>query len=304
MTGAGDGPGSTAGDGPDTTADDDTTTSDDAAVDPGDGDASDDEARYCYCAVSVDDDADRPLDVEGVDDEPVRLLAADGVGIVLHDCDGLYDSDDPTQVQGWLLSHQAVVDEATEAFGTPVPFRFDTVVEGDDDAVRSWLTDQRDRLAEILAEFAGHAEYRIEVVVDEETLDAHLAESDDRLRELAEQRDDSEEGTAFLVDKQYDKRLAELRRERRAARTESLADDVAAHAREVQELDDPSTTLGEGRDREGTVQARLTLLADEAAVDAIGDVLDEVADEDGVSVRFTGPWPPYSFVPEVDGGAP
>ena len=263
-----------------------------------------DEARYCYCAVTVDEgDDDRALDLEGVDDEPVRLLATDDVGLLVHDCEGLYDSDDPTEVQGWLLSHQAVVDAATEEFGTPVPFRFDTVVQGDDDTVRSWLREQRDRLADVLADLEGCAEYRIEVMVDEETLDDHLAASDDRLQELAARREDSEEGTAFLVDKQYDKRLKELRRDRRAARTASLAEDVAAHAREVRELDDPSTTLGDTPDREGTVQARLTLLADEEGVDAVGSILDEVAAEEGVSVRFTGPWPPYSFVPEVDDGA-
>ena len=263
---------------------------------------TDDEARYCYCAVSHDDDAeDRSLNLLGVDDEPVRLLAGDGVGVVVHDCAGLYDSEDPTEVQGWLLSHQAVVDAATETFGTPMPFRFDTIVQGDDDTVRSWLDEQRDRLSDVLADLEGCAEYRVEVIVDEEALDEHLAESDDRLQELAEQRDGSTEGTAFLVDKQYDKRLKELRRERRAERTASLAEDLGAHVREVRELDDPTTTtLGDTSDRDGTVQARLTLLADDEGVDAVGTILDDVAAEEGVSVRFTGPWPPYSFVPEVD----
>ncbi|MWG36022.1 gas vesicle protein GvpL [Halomarina oriensis] len=269
------------------------------------GDAPDDsgEARYCYCAVSLHEGVEPgPLGLAGVEDEPVRLLAEGDVGLFVHDCAGLYDSADPTEVQGWLLSHQAVVDAATERFGTPVPFRFDTVVQGDDDTVRSWLTEHRERFADVLTDLAGCSEYRIEVLVDEETLDAAIVESDERLRELAAQRDESTEGTAFLVDKQYDKRLNELRRERRAARTETLGTRVAEHAREVQEPDDPTTTLGDTPEKEGAVQARLTALADEEGVDAIGSVLDDVADEAGVRVRFTGPWPPYSFVPEVDDG--
>jgi len=267
-------------------------------------DGESEHARYCYCAVSLDgDEAERTLDVTGVEDEPVRLLVEDGVGLLVHDCAGLYDSDDPTEVQRWLLSHQAVVDEATERFGTPVPFRFDTIVQGDDGTVREWLVDQRDRFVTVLDDLAGCAEYRIEVLVDEEALDASLAESDDRLRELAERRDDSTEGTAFLVDKQYDERLRELRRERRATRTETLAADVGDHARKVQTLDDPTTTLGDTPEKEGAVQARLTVLADDDGVDAVGSLLDDVAAEEGVTVRFTGPWPPYSFVPEVDDGA-
>jgi hypothetical protein len=268
------------------------------------GDSTTDDARYCYCAVAVpDEETEHSLAIEGVEDEPVRLLVEGTVGLLVHDCAGLYDSADPTEVQGWLLSHQAVVDAATERFGTPVPFRFDTVVQGDDETVRAWLADHRERFAEILADLAGCSEYRIEVLVDEETLDAGIVESDDRLRELAARRDDSTEGTAFLVDKQYDKRLKELRRSRRTARTERLATRVAEHAREVQEPDDPTTTLGDTPEKEGAVQARLTALADDEGVEAIGSILDDVAAERGVTVRFTGPWPPYSFVPEVDDGA-
>ena len=268
--------------------------------------ASDDDgpARYCYCAVALDDGdgAERTLDLTGLDEEPVRLLADGDVGVLVHDCTGLYDSADPTEVQGWLLSHQAIVDAADERFGTPVPFRFDTVVHGDDDAVRSWLADRRGWLASVLDDVAGRSEYHVEVLVDAETLDADIVATDDRLAELAERREAAADGTAFLLEKQYEDRLRERRRERRRERTESLAADVEAHATEVRPLEEPSTTLvdsGEDDEEEET-QARLTLLADEAGASAVGEVLDDVVEEPGVAVRFTGPWPPYSFVPSVD----
>ena len=35
--------------------------------------------------------------------------------------------------------------------------------------------------------------------------------------------------------------------------------------------------------------------------EGMGEMLDEVAAETGVEVRFTGPWPPYSFVPAIGG---
>ena len=28
----------------------------------------------------------------------------------------------------------------------------------------------------------------------------------------------------------------------------------------------------------------------------LGNVLEEIQETEGISVRFTGPWPPYSFV--------
>ena len=39
----------------------------------------------------------------------------------------------------------------------------------------------------------------------------------------------------------------------------------------------------------------LSLLVARLAVAPIGEYLERVSQEPGVEVRFTGPWPPYSF---------
>ena len=39
----------------------------------------------------------------------------------------------------------------------------------------------------------------------------------------------------------------------------------------------------------------LSLLTDQAGVQRVGDYLEPVSQESGAEVRFTGPWPPYSF---------
>lgn len=45
----------------------------------------------------------------------------------------------------------------------------------------------------------------------------------------------------------------------------------------------------------------LTILAREDREETVGDALDEYADRPGVEIRFTGPWPPYSFAPDLAG---
>ncbi len=45
---------------------------------------------------------------------------------------------------------------------------------------------------------------------------------------------------------------------------------------------------------------QVSFLAHEDREEEIGRVLDDVAAEPGVEIRFTGPWPPYSFAPELD----
>jgi hypothetical protein len=264
---------------------------------------SDDPAdRYLYCVVDVADVSQPTFETTGVDGSTTTLVTQGDLGAVVHRCDGIYASDERGEVTGWLLAHQSVVDDAGETFDTPLPFRFDTVVEGDDDAVREWLAEERDTLRSALDALSGHWEYRVEVTTDGDD-EAALVEQDEQLRELADRKTDADEGTAFLLERQYDRRLSTLQRDRHAERVASLTDDLAELTREVHETD---------QDDDGTTRSTtLTMLAPEANESAIGELLDDVVTEPSVEVTFTGPWPPYTFTPsfgereeEGDGTAP
>ncbi|EMA46541.1 gas vesicle protein GvpL [Halococcus saccharolyticus] len=263
--------------------------------------------RYLYCVVTVDDETTtgEELARTGVDDEPVYLVVEDDLGAVVHACDALYDAADPDVVRKWLLDHQATIDAAGERFGTPLPFQFDTILTGDDDRVREWLTEESATLTPHLDALADHWEYRVEVSRDDAVLDEDLTADDDRLAELADRIESAGEGTAHLLETQYEQRLDELRHERQAERTRELAERLEPHASEVRELSpERSTTLDDDTNDDdaggATTQARASVLAHESDEEVIGDVLDEVAAESGVEVRFTGPWPPYTFAPTFD----
>ncbi|RJS97109.1 gas vesicle protein GvpL [Halococcus sp. IIIV-5B] len=259
-----------------------------------------DEGRYLYCAVRLDGDAE--FSATGVDDEPVRLVAVDDIGVVVHDCESLYDTADMDVVRTWVLQHQRVVDEAGEAFDTPLPFQFDTVVTGSDESVREWVREERETIGDYLDAVAGHWEYRIELRRDEQALVEDLEASDDRLGELDTEIADAGSGTAFMLEKQYDQRLRELKRERRNERAGALRERLESVVRNVSELGERTTLDDEDAGDDGMeTQARFTVLAPADREDDLGDLLDEVAAESGVEVRFTGPWPPYSFAPAIGG---
>nr|WP_290814086.1 GvpL/GvpF family gas vesicle protein [Halovivax sp.] len=312
-----------------------------------------DEGRYVYCAVRVGDAesvAEDAIEIAGIDDEPVSVVATDGIGAVVHECDGLYDSADPTEIRGWLVRHQSVVDAAAEAFGTPLPFQFDTIVRGDDAVVREWLRTERETLSRALDALADHWEYRIEVIRTESLDDEALADGDERLAALGAEIEAADRGRAHLLEKRYENRLRERRRERRELLAEEVRERLTPHVREVHELErEPTTSIdgsrtggddghpdgdrsggddrasderahddhddraGDGRadgdaisfDDDAETVCRLTVLAHEDDEDDVGAALDEVAATDGVAVRFTGPWPPYTFTPAFgDGGSP
>lgn len=262
-----------------------------------------DEGRYLYCAVRVDDG---DLAVEGIEDGDVRIVEHDGIGAVVQPVGAMFDSEDLAQVRRWLLSHQRVVDAAGEAFDTPVPFRFDTVIKGDDERVRGWIAENAADIEEALDSLSGRWEYRIELRWDEAGVRETLAAEDDDLAELEERIEASSEGTGYLLEKQYEQRLSERLQGRREEVAERLYDRVAEHAATVETVGNQQTLLG----AEGTGETddgfetvvQLSVLAPEESEGPIGDVLEEFVDDEEFDVRYTGPWPPYSHAPTIGGG--
>ncbi|WP_435154177.1 gas vesicle protein GvpL [Haladaptatus sp. DFWS20] len=257
------------------------------------------EGRYLYCVVNAAaaSETDESISMAGIDEEPVSLVTENGVGAVVQSCGSPYDTDDLETVRDWLLTHQEVIDTAGEAFGTPLPFRFDTILKGDDERVRTWLADQHDTLENHLADFAGHWEYRVGVAWDDERVREELESDDDELADLRGRIEEASEGTAFLLEKQYGSRIRDLRQDRKADHTNRLREELEPFAREFEVLDSRQNLL-EGSSSDEVVQ--VGFLAHEDHETDIGSVLDDIAAEPGVEVRFTGPWPPYSFAPELD----
>lgn len=262
-----------------------------------------DEGRYLYCAVRAENGASIP--VEGIEGGEVRIIERDGIGAVVQPVDAMFDSDDLAQVKRWLLAHQRVVDAAGEAFDTPVPFRFDTVIKGDDGRVEGWIDENGAQLEEALEELSGHWEYRIELKWDEAAVREGITEGDEELAELEERIEGSSEGTGYLIEKQYEQRLAERLQARRDELAGELYDRVAEHAAVVETAGGGGSTLLDAGGTNGAddgleTVVQLSVLAPEESEGPIGDVLEEYL-EQGFDVEYTGPWPPYSHAPSIGG---
>lgn len=257
------------------------------------------DGRYLYCLVDTTAGEPGSLSVTGIDDAPVRVVENDGVGAVVHDSETVYDTDRPKQAKRWLLTHQGVVDAASDVFGTPLPVRFDTILEDGDAGVERWLHEHSEQLSEELAAFADKWEYRIHLLWDPSGFEDRVTEEDDRLGELRQKRRQAESGTAFLVKKQYDNRLRELKRDRRAELVETLHQRVEPLVSELTEQDAHTASGDDTEDADRERVTRLAVLAAESTEDTLGARLDEIVEQDGLEIRFTGPWPPYTFVPDL-----
>jgi hypothetical protein len=267
--------------------------------------AADDEqpvqqGRYLYCVVDTTGSDTETLSTTGIDENPVYVIETDGIGAVVHDCDTVYDTDDLDQVKQWLVTHQQVVDTASDVFGTPLPMRFATVLEGGDASVEHWLADHYERIHDELQSFAGMWEYRITLLWDPSPFEDTITEQDDRFQELHQRQQQAGAGKRFLLEKQYDKRLQELKHDQRAELAEQLKETVTPIVNDFAEQESRSALSDDDQSAAEQDQImRVAVLADEDTETALGDRLDTIVEQDGVEIRFTGPWPPYTFAPDI-----
>lgn len=259
------------------------------------------DGRYVYCLVDTESVPQPALSVTGLEGAETTVVSVDDVGAVIHECEAIYDTSDVEQVKRWLVAHQQVVDEASDVFGTPLPMRFDTILDGGEDGVERWIGEKYETIRDELTAFAGLWEYRIHLLWDASTFERRATEQDERLRELARRQDRAEMGTGFLLDKQREQRLRDLKRKRRAELTRDLKETVSPVVERLRKQDAQSAlgATGNDTDTEREQIARLAVLASDEREEALGERLDTVVEQDAVQIRFTGPWPPYTFAPEI-----
>ncbi|MEZ3164927.1 gas vesicle protein GvpL [Halorubrum sp. RMP-47] len=258
------------------------------------------DGRYIYCLVDVSEDTDPELAVDGIDNNQISFITYDDIGAVTHECDQLYDSEEATQIRQWLVTHQQVVDVVGSAFGTPLPFQFDVILRGGEETVKQWIADNETRIREALDRFRGLWEYRAHVTWDRSAIESVASAADERLAEIEAQRNESGEGTQFLLDKRYEQRLDDVLHARKTDLRDRLRTELRDAVREIeQHAAAPSVQAIDQRgDEQKEWVARMALLASNADEESIGAKLDDIASEPGIAVEFTGPWPPYSFTPE------
>jgi|APHM01.1.fsa_nt_gi Gas vesicle synthesis protein GvpL/GvpF. len=262
------------------------------------------DGRYLYCLVDVAETNHPTLDTTGIGEAPVSVLTTDGIGAVVHPTETLYDSADSDQVRRWLVSHQRVIDDAAAAFGTPVPFQFDVVIENGDKGVTDWLVDNAPTITEALDRYSGLREYRIHVTWDRTTAANKASEDDEKLAAIEQRRAESSDGEQFLLDKQYDQRLETVLREQKTQFRDQLTATVEEAVDElIEHSPAPSVEDLSSRETADEWVARIAVLMSESSETTVGETLDEFATEPGVEIRFTGPWPPYSFSTEFFEGA-
>ena len=252
------------------------------------------EGRYLYC---VADSGERVnLGPIGIDGNKVHTIPYRDICAVVHECPAEpYQSADREIVNSWVLAHQKVVDEAWEKWGTVLPLGFDTIVmdkdgAGPEENVRNWLQNDYDNLKSKMEKVRGKAEYGVQIFWEPQVVAQNLTKTSPEISQLEEEIKSQSRGVAYL----YKQKLENALKRELESKADQCFRDFYERIRKL--VDDIAVEKTKPGNQNTQMIMNLSCLLPRDKSAELGEELEKINSMEGFSVRFTGPWPPYSFV--------
>jgi len=253
------------------------------------------EGRYLYCIVKSGKETD--FRQVGIEDNIAYIVPFNEIGAVVHSCEAKpYITKDKKKAGEWILAHQYVIDLASEEFGIVIPLTFDTIIGGGDETVKQWLREEYNQLKTYLDKLEGKAEYGIQIFIDKELFEKSVLESTE-FQDLKKELERKSEGAAYLIKKKIEKRVEIEERKIVEKHAKIFHDKIKGLVDEVR-LESVDRGVPEKWKNKQMI-LNLSCLARKGDIKPLGEMLNEINGEKGFAVRFTGPWPPYSFVGDI-----
>lgn len=156
--------------------------------------------------------------------------------------------------------------------------------------MRMWLEDDYEKLRKKLDKFKGKAEFGVKVFWSPEVVAQAIVEENPEIKKLKEEIQAISRGFAYLSRQ----KLEILMRKSLEIKAEKFFDDFydriescvcEIKVEEIKKSEDGKQML-----------MSLSCLLPKDDTEHLGNELEKINNRKEFSVRFTGPWPPYSFV--------
>ena len=250
------------------------------------------EGRYLYCVGESNQKID--LGEIGIEGSQVYTIPYKDLCAVVHTCPcQAYESKDKKTVERWVIAHEKTIETAWESLGTILPLGFDTILKANEqdpeEVVEAWLKKDYQNLKEKLNKVRDKVEYGIQVSWDTKIITRGLMEKDPELERLQQEIKSKPKGTAYLYRQKAEKLIR--------GKLEKQAEDYFEEFYEIIRCCTNQIKVEKLKkeDEPRQMLMNLSCLADRNDK-ALGDELEKINNREGFFVRFTGPWPPYSFV--------
>jgi hypothetical protein len=252
-----------------------------------------DQARYLYSIVNTDEE--KSLGDIGIGDKSVYTVVFRDIAAVLH---ASRPEPEPAkneeQAKQWILSHNYVIDRATENFNTVLPFSFGCLARGNDESIRKWLQKNYESYRRELLRLKDSAEYSIQIFYDPKILEKQIIETIPELKEIDQKMESMPKGKAYIFKKKFELGLKQ-----------AVSDHLANMQKEFRELIKGNVTQTIVEEKIPYIPEKYTgkklmvafsCLVSQKSIEKLGQNLEKINKREGFAVRFTGPWAPFSFV--------
>jgi len=238
------------------------------------------EGKYVYCIIkSAAALTFGPLGI-GADPAETRTVNFRDIAAVVSRTPMVVQ--DPTREN--VLAHQRV-NETVMQQHTVIPMSFGTVFKTDDDIIEL-LRSAYDAFTDVLNKMHGKFEFGLKVLWDREQIIREIEEEDEDIRRLKGEIS-SQTGSTYFARMQYGRSIdAALQ-----ARSELYVSEIFQTLRDVSVASRSNKPIGDRMIMNAAfLVARDMEHAFDARVKDIGQRFDKL------TIKYTGPWPPYNFV--------
>ena len=251
--------------------------------------------RYLYCI--ADSSEAVSLGNIGIEENEVYSIPYKDLCAVVHNCPATpYESEDKEIVKEWVIAHQKVVDAAWEKLGTLIPIGFDTIIQGNaavepEENMKKWLGDDYDNLKAKIEKVRDRAEYGVQLFWDRKTIAKKVSDESPEIKALNEEIKSKPKGVAYMYRQKLEALLRKELEERADRYFKEFYGKITPH---VDDVHVEKTKKTEDEDKQ--MLLNLSCLLPKEGSKGLGEELEQIEALEGFSVRYTGPWPPYSFV--------
>ncbi len=192
-----------------------------------------------------------------------------------------------------LQAHEDVVDTLMQST-TVVPFQFGTILK-DELAALKMLQDYGEKFKNLLAKFAGRAEWGMKVYANQQEFIDYMVQLEPELKHLAEKREGLSRGTAYLLARKLEEELKDTALARLAEVSEVIFHKLGKAAYEGK-LNETLPQKLTGKKKEMILNTVYLVEREKVATFCQqGKRLTEQYRGMGLDLEVSGPWPPYSF---------
>jgi len=249
---------------------------------------------YLYCLIN--NGTETSFGNIGITDNEVFTVPFRDIGAVVHKlrCESSpqpsslnshpSDSDAKEDMVALAISHQHIIDMATDKFGSVIPFNPNRILEGNEEAVIAWLKRDYITIKNTLNEIEDKAEFEVQVFMARDVLiDRIKCESDDfmRLKEL-------NSGRAYVLGQRVLR--AELEQ-----KVDSVCKSVYAQISKCADKIKINEIEGTLMPEKQQIMS-LSCLIHNDKQDELKGILKVIDNLEGFEVRLSGPWQPYNFI--------